>query len=140
MELQGSDRSCIEDIIKYVRNKDSCEIVENFPGTVEHINSISQCRMFVGHKTHSQIFSLTAGTPLLAIAYHKKTEDFMAQFGLEKYCIPDTELKADKLIEIFNQINKNLDQISEKQQENASEMYEKVRSDFSRMIQDFHKS
>ena len=38
MELQGSDRSCIEDIIKRVRKKDSCRIVEDFPGTVEHIN------------------------------------------------------------------------------------------------------
>ena len=139
MEMQGSDRSCIEDIINRVRKKECCEIIENFPGTVEHINSISQCRMFVGHKTHSQIFSLTAGTPLLAIAYHKKTEDFMAQFALEQYCIVDTRLSSEKLIEMFNSINKDLDRISEKQQETASEMYKQVRSDFSKMIQDFHK-
>ncbi|MEJ2649172.1 MAG: polysaccharide pyruvyl transferase family protein [Sedimentisphaerales bacterium] len=84
MEMQGSDRTCIEDIKKHACKKDGCEIVENFPGTVEHINSISKCRMFLGHKTHSQIFSLVAETPLLAIAYHKKTEDFMAQFNLER--------------------------------------------------------
>ncbi len=137
MEMQGSDRSCIGDIIKCVRKKECCEIVESFPGTVEHINSISQCRMFLGHKTHSQIFSLVAGTPLLAIAYHKKTEDFMAQFGLEKYCIVDTRLSTEKLIEIFNEINKNLDQISKKQQEIAFKMYEEVRIDFSKMIQNF---
>jgi polysaccharide pyruvyl transferase WcaK-like protein len=139
MEMQGSDRSCIEDIIKRVRKKDCCEIVENFPVTIEHINSISQCRMFVGHKTHSQIFSLVACTPLLAIAYHKKTEDFMAQFVLERYCIVDTQLRTEKLIELFNQINQNLDEISEKQQGIAFRMYEKVRSDFSGMIRDFQK-
>lgn len=137
MELQGSDRSCIEDIIKYVQQKELCHIVEDFPGTEEHINLISQCRIYVGHKTHSQIFSLVAGTPLLAIAYHKKTEDFMAQFGLEKYCIVDTELGSEKLIEIFNQINGNLDLISEKEQKAAFEMYEKVKSDFSKMIRDY---
>ncbi len=137
MELQGSDRSCIEDIIKYVQQKELCHIVEDFPGTQEHINSISQCRMYVGHKTHSQIFSLVAGTPLLAIAYHKKTEDFMAQFGLEKYCVTDTRLNFEKLIEIFNQINDNLDVISEKEQKAAFEMYEKVKSDFSKMIRDY---
>lgn len=135
MELQGSDRSCIEDIIKLVHKKGLCHIVENFPGTVEHINYISQCRMYVGHKTHSQIFSLVAGTPLLAIAYHKKTEDFMSQFGLEKYCIVDTQLNSEKLIEIFNQINENLDQISRKEQETAFKMCEKVKNDFSKMIQ-----
>ena len=92
----------------------------------------------MGHKTHSQIFSLVAGTPLLAIAYHKKTEDFMAQFTLEQYCIVDTKLSTEKLVEIFIEINQNLNQISEKQQETAFRMYEKVRNDFSKMIRDFH--
>ena len=137
MELQGSDRSCIEDIIKLVHQNELCQIVADFPGTEEHINLISQCRMYVGHKTHSQIFSLVAGTPLLAIAYHQKTEDFMAQFGLEKYCVFDTELSSGKLIEIFNQINDNLEVISEKEQKTAFEMYEKVKSDFSKMIRDY---
>jgi polysaccharide pyruvyl transferase WcaK-like protein len=139
MELQGSDRSCIEDIIKLVNKKELCHIVEDFPGTEEHINLISQCRMYVGHKTHSQIFSLVAGTPLLAIAYHKKTEDFMAQFGLEKYCVADAVIDSKKLINLFNQINENLDQISQKEQESAYQMYEKVKSDFSKMIKDYRK-
>ncbi len=137
MELQGSDRYCIEDIIKLVHKKELCKIIEDFPGTEEHINLISQCRMYVGHKTHSQIFSLAAGTPLLAIAYHKKTEDFMAQFGLEKYCIVDTELSSEKLIEIFSRINENLDDISEREQNKAFDMYEKAKSDFIKMIRDY---
>jgi polysaccharide pyruvyl transferase WcaK-like protein len=137
MEMQGSDRPCIEDIIKKVRNKQSCEIVEGFPGTVDHINAIAQCKMFVGHKTHSQIFSLVAATPLLAVAYHRKTEDFMAQFGLDDYCIADEQLSAGKLIEMFERINNNLDKISQKQQEIALKMYEQVRKDFKRMINNF---
>ena len=140
MEMQDSDRICIEDIIRKVHKKESCEIVEGFPGTIEHINAIARCRVFAGHKTHSQIFSLVAATPLLAVAYHKKTEDFMAQFGLEKYCITDTQLTAEKLIDIFDMINHNLEQISTKQQETASKMSEQVRKDFQRMIQDFFNS
>ncbi|MBN2590098.1 MAG: polysaccharide pyruvyl transferase family protein [Sedimentisphaerales bacterium] len=137
MELQGSDRSCIEDIVKLVNKKELCNIIEDFPGTEEHINLISQCRMYVGHKTHSQIFSLVAGTPLLAIAYHKKTEDFMTQFSLGKYCIVDTQLSSGKFIELFNQINENLDLISEKEQETAFGMFQRVQSDFSEMIKDY---
>ena len=137
MELQGSDRSCIEDIIKLVHKKELCKITDDFPGTEEHINLISQCRMYVGHKTHSQIFSLVAGTPLLAIAYHKKTEDFMAQFSLEKCCVVDTQLSSEKLIEVFNQINENLDLISKKEQETALGMFERVQSDFSNMIRNY---
>ena len=137
MEMQGSDRPCIEEIIKRVSKKEKCEIVEGFPGTVDHINAVSQCRMFVGHKTHSQIFSLVAATPILAIAYHKKTEDFMAQFELEKCCIADTQFSSWKLIEMFDWINENLDQISQKQQGTAYKMYEQVRKDFKLMLENF---
>jgi polysaccharide pyruvyl transferase WcaK-like protein len=135
MELQGTDRPCIEAVINNVVQKENCEIVEGFPGTSDHINAVAQCKMFVGHKTHSQIFSLMAATPLLAIAYHKKTEDFMAQFGLEKYCITDPQLGTEKLIKLFDKINNNLDSINQKEQEIGSKTCMQVREDFARMIE-----
>jgi polysaccharide pyruvyl transferase WcaK-like protein len=135
MELQGTDRHCIEAVINNVGKKENCEIVEGFPGTSDHINAVAQCKMFVGHKTHSQIFSLVAATPLLAIAYHKKTEDFMAQFGLEKYCIADAQLSTEKLIQLFGEINNNLDTINQKEEEAGSKMCVQVREDFARMIE-----
>ncbi len=135
MELQGTDRACIEAVINNVDKKENCEIVEGFPGTSDHINTVAQCKMFVGHKTHSQIFSLVAATPLLAIAYHKKTEDFMAQFDLEKYCITDAQISAEKLIELFDEINNNLDSVNQKEQEVGSKMCTQVREDFARMIE-----
>ena len=91
--------------------------------------------MFVGHKTHSQIFSLVAATPLLAIAYHKKTEDFMAQYGLEEYCITDAQISSEKLIELFYKINNNLDNINQKQELTCSKMSEQVKKDFIKMIE-----
>jgi len=135
MELQGTDRACIEAVINNVNKKEICEIVEGFPGTSDHINAVAECKMFVGHKTHSQIFSLVAATPLLAIAYHKKTEDFMVQFGLEKYCITDAEISAEKLIELFDEMNNNLDSINQKEQEVGSKTCMQVREDFARMIE-----
>ena len=140
MEMQGADRPCIEDIIELVGKKDHCEIVEGFPGTVEHINAISQCKIFLGHKTHSQIFSLVAATPLIAVAYHRKTEDFMAQFGLEDYCVVDTQLSCEKLVELFEKICDNLDAVSRKQQEIALGMFQQVGEDFKRMIDGFRRS
>lgn len=139
MELQGTDRRFIEAVINNVNKKENCEIIEGFPGTLDHINKIAQCKMFVGHKTHSQIFSLLAATPLLAIAYHKKTEDFMAQYGLEKYCITDEQISTEKLIELFDEINNNLDFINEKQEITGSKMCKQVREDFARMIKQARK-
>jgi len=134
MELQGTDRPCIEAVINNVVQKENCEIVEGFPGTSDHINAVAQCKMFVGHKTHSQIFSLVAATPLLAVAYHKKTEDFMAQYGLENYCITDEQINAEKLIELFDKINNNLDSINRKEEVVGSKMCTQVNQDFSNMI------
>ena len=139
MELQGTDRRFIEAVINNVNKKENCEIIEGFPGTLDHINDIAQCKIFVGHKTHSQIFSLLAATPLLAIAYHKKTEDFMAQYGLEKYCITDEQISTEKLIELFDEINNNLDFINKKQEMTGSKMCRQVREDFARMIEQARK-
>ena len=136
MELGGTDRACIEAVINSVERQENCEILEGFPGTSEHLDAVARCRMFVGHKTHSQVFSLVAATPLLAVAYHRKTEDFMAQFGLEKYCVDDAQISAEKLIEMFDEINKNLDAISHKQQEVGSEICAQVKRDFARMIEE----
>jgi len=138
MELQGTDRPCIEAVINNVVQKENCEIVEGFPGTSDHINAVAQCKMFVGHKTHSQIFSLVTATPLLAIAYHKKSEDFMAQFGLEKYCIADAQLSTEKLIQLFDEVNNNLDSINQKEQEIGSKTCMQVKEDFARMIEQVH--
>jgi len=135
MELGGTDRACIEAVINSVERQENCEILEGFPGTSEHLDAVARCRMFVGHKTHSQIFSLVAATPLLAVAYHSKTEDFMAQFGLEKYCVDDEQISAEKLIEMFDEINNNLDVISQKQQEVSSKICAQVKQDFARMIE-----
>lgn len=134
MELQGTDRAYIETVINKVSKKENCEIVKDYPGTSEHINAVSECRIFVGHKTHSQIFSLVATTPLLAVAYHKKTEDFMARFGLEKYCITDAQLIAEKLTGLFDEINSDLDSINHKIEQTGSKMCAQVKEDFTGMI------
>jgi len=76
-----------------------------------------------------------AATPLLAIAYHKKTEDFMAQFGLEKYCIADAQLSTEKLIQLFDEVNNNLNTINRKAEEVGSRMCTQVKEDFARMIE-----
>jgi polysaccharide pyruvyl transferase WcaK-like protein len=92
--------------------------------------------MFVGHKTHSQIFSLVAGTPLIAIAYHKKTRDFMTQFGIEKYYISEEQISGTKLIEMFDELNSNLDTVNQKEEETGSTICTEVRQDFAKMIDD----
>lgn len=139
MELEGYDLPYLEDIIKGTSQKDKCEIVKNWPNTVDHINAISQCRMFVGHKTHSVVFSLLTATPLLGIAYHIKTTDFMTQFQVKENSVPDSQMQASRLVKMFDHINDNLENIGQKEEQMAIKMYECVRRDFSDMIRQLKK-
>lgn len=141
MELRGADRKCIEDIIKGTDNPNVCS-VEDFPPTMEHIKKISQCRVFIGHKTHSVVFSLVGLTPLVAIAYHAKTQDFMKECGLESYCISDTEFGAqqgeifntDIVINLFDQVVQDGDQIYQNQSRVIPQLAKKVQNDFALLI------
>lgn len=113
-EIKGAvidDRNCINEILNFVLNKENVMIDQNDLTTEEHLNEIMKCKVFIGHKTHSVIFALTVGTPLIAISYHAKTIDFLKQYELEENVIKEDELNLNKFISVFNSINNNLDNI-----------------------------
>lgn len=136
MQLEGSDMPCIKDIIKGSKHKEVCSIVGSIE-TPEHIKQVAECQIFIGHKTHSIVFALTTATPVVAVAYHKKSEDFMTQFGLGEYCLPDAYLSGRKLIEVFKKVELNLDTIGVKEVKHACEIGARVQQDFARMIDEF---
>jgi colanic acid/amylovoran biosynthesis protein len=55
----------------------------------------------VGTRFHSVIFSLTAGTPALAIEYEHKTSGIMSDLGLNEWVIPITEVTTERLCDLF---------------------------------------
>ena len=136
MQLEGNDMPCIKDIIKGSKHKEVCSIAE-FSEIPERIKQVAECQIFIGHKTHSIVFALTTATPVVAVAYHKKSIDFMNQFRLGEYCIPDAYLSGDKLIEVFAKIESNLDAIGVKEAERAREVGARVQRDFTNMIDEF---
>ena len=79
--------------------------------TEQHIKAVAKCRFFVGHKTHSVVFALTSGTPLIAIEYHPKTRNFMDQFDIERYSINDEILTFDLLKDKFTKLSVEVDQV-----------------------------
>lgn len=117
MELKNSgpdDRPLIQRIMQVIgADKECCRYVDVDMGTEQHLYEVSKCRFFIGHKTHSTIFALTSGTPLIGIAYHPKTREFMSQFDVEDYCIDDADLTADVLICKAEHLLENMDAIGE---------------------------
>lgn len=117
MEIKGSgpdDRYMINDVLNNIDNKDFCFILDSDLETSEHIKEVSKCKLFIGHKTHSIIFALTSGTPLLALAYHPKSRDFMKQFDLEEFIIDDEDLSSKIMIEKFDKLYTMIDTVGEK--------------------------
>lgn len=137
MEFKGTrpdDRPVIRELLNGVSKKESCTYFDNDLMVNEHLGEVAKCSLFLGHKTHSVVFALTAGTPVIALAYHTKTFDFMSQFGLEDYCIGDDDVDLDKLVGLVNRIEPRLDDISNHIFKRAAELASRVKSDFNMAI------
>lgn len=114
MEIKGTgpdDRVLINEIISRVGSSENSVIDEDLQ-TLEHLREVECCSMFIGHKTHSTIFALATGTPLIAIAYHPKTIEFMSQYGMDEYAISEDKLSFQNLIVLFEKMEPNAERIS----------------------------
>ena len=115
MELKHSapdDRWLIKRIIAMVNSEKVNYIDDDMP-TLKHLQMVMECSMFIGHKTHSTIFSIATGTPLIGICYHPKTLEFMKQFECAEYAIVDDKLTTDILYSKYKKLNQRLEEVSE---------------------------
>jgi len=142
MELKESvsdDRPLIYEIISALdcETREKCLVVEADLETKPHLEEISKCRLFIGHKTHSVVFALTVGTPILAISYHPKTLEFIQQYHLEHFGIDDKILDATLLTSIVREMLSRIDDIGKMEYDKSAEYGAKVRSDFQGMLNTF---
>lgn len=138
MEIKGSgpdDRPFISEIISKVKNGNKCIVIDDDLETLNHLNEVSKCKVFVGHKTHSTIFALATGTPLIGIAYHPKTIEFLKQFNIESNAIGDKELNTSNLCSIFDNIISNLDYLSRMEFKKANEIADIINADFKLAVE-----
>lgn len=55
--------------------------------------------IFIGTRMHSNIFALSAGVPVLAIAYRHKTQGIMHMLGLDEWIIDIQDVTGNLLVE-----------------------------------------
>jgi colanic acid/amylovoran biosynthesis protein len=58
-----------------------------------------QMDVFLGARLHSNIFALTTGTPVLAVAYQYKTNGVMGMLGLSEWVVNIEDARASRLSE-----------------------------------------
>jgi colanic acid/amylovoran biosynthesis protein len=140
MQIEGrpsDDRPLIKRIIRTADlGDDAVRISPDFVNMETHSAAVSKCSIFLGHKTHSVVMALSAAVPILAIAYHSKTAEFMEKFHMSDYVINDDEFSIDWFSKNFERLIKNREKIVNHQVQVSSKLYAQVNADFIKMLND----
>ena len=134
MEYNDYELSNIHKVVNFMKQKAKITIHPFMTTTEAHLKEVASCRYFIGYKTHSVIMALTTATPLIAIAYHEKTNDFMRDYGLEDYAIPDEELNIEKAEKCMQLLEENAEAIHAKQKEVSRAIAEVLQKDLFEMV------
>ena len=136
MEYDDFELESIRQITSRMKRQADVRIHPFLTTTIEHLREVASCRCFIGYKTHSVIMALATATPLIAIAYHEKTADFMKDFDLADYVIPDMELDYKKAEDCMISMEDHLESIQQKQIAVARRIAETIRKDLSDTVND----
>jgi len=89
---------------------------------------ISQCRFFIGARTHSTIASLSSGVPTTSISYSVKSEGINRDlFGHTRYVLDNSEVVQTSLIERLNQLMQEEDGLQPLLKQKTTEMIERTK-------------
>jgi hypothetical protein len=100
-------------------------IFEKWQDIEATLNLISNCKIFIGEKLHSLVFSAAANTPFIGLAYAPEHFDFADSVGFSKFTIPTTEITAEKIMDLFNDLIGNYETIQGKLASHVNEYREK---------------
>jgi len=84
---------------------------------------IATCKIFIGEKLHSLVFSAAVGTPFICLEYRPKCFAFSETVGFAEYCIRTDEITADKILMKFENLLSNY----QKKQRELIRIVEKLR-------------
>ena len=107
------DLSCINDVVSMLN--DSCEyaVYSDLSLNCRQLKYVySQFDFIIGTRFHSVIFSLAAEVPSIALTYGgNKGEGIMKDIGLSEFAIPITDISEKKLIQAFEKLELETDEI-----------------------------
>lgn len=114
----GNDYALME---KYCINS-NCLVLSDQYDTYFQQFLISKLYAVVGMRYHSNIFSAKMGIPFVSVSYEQKMKGFMKKIDLLDYCIDIKELSGNKLIDRFNALEKNQNELRKYLSDKALEL------------------
>ncbi|MCB0126053.1 MAG: polysaccharide pyruvyl transferase family protein [Caldilineaceae bacterium] len=86
---------------------DRIVVVEAEVTTAQLQAAYSYMTLFMGSRLHSNIFALSAGVPVIAIAYLPKTRGVMRTLGLEQWVVDIASVEGSALYALLSQLYTN---------------------------------
>jgi hypothetical protein len=80
---------------------------ENWHNLNALLDFIASCKLLIGEKLHSLVFSAAVYTPFLPIEYRPKCFHFAESVGFDKYCHKTSNLTSQGLLDTFNSLINN---------------------------------
>jgi hypothetical protein len=116
----------LPDIQEFSKKVD-VDIFEEWMDIQATVNLISSCKMFIGEKLHSLVFSAAANTPFIGLAYAPEHFDFVDSVGFSEFTMPIDEITVEKVMDMVHYLTKNYEKIQKKLLNRVTEFQEKQR-------------
>lgn len=121
----NDDRVVAREVISMMKYANAAKIVEGEYSPEELKGMVGQMDMHIGTRMHSNIFALSMGVPVLAIAYEFKTRDLMQFFDLEKYVCNIENITFEELCAKLEAVWANKQSINQKVKSNIIRLQKK---------------
>jgi len=112
LSKSGNDDRQIADEICAKVNSDRCDVLQIDNLLAQEIKGvIKQCEVIVASRYHTIVASLSLGIPTLAIGWHHKYQGVLKLFKQEKLVCDIDELRLESLVENFEYVWNNREEI-----------------------------
>lgn len=110
------DISCINDVVKMINTECDYAVFSDLSLNCRQLKYFySKFDFLIGTRFHSVIFSIASEVPAIAITYGgNKGLGIMADIGIEKYAIPIKEMNFSSLVNSFEMLVEDKDEVKQR--------------------------
>jgi hypothetical protein len=124
--------------IKKIAVKERIDFFDNWLDVTSTLNLIASCKVLVGQKLHSLVFSAAAGTPFISLAYQPKCYDFTQSVGFEHYTIRTDKVTERNVLSLFADLLENYRELQGKLVQTVETYREKQKNFALRISRDIN--
>jgi polysaccharide pyruvyl transferase WcaK-like protein len=113
---ESGDRNVMQEFMSLLTARlgayDQERIIEQPPLSVEQLLlQLAATDIVVATRFHNVLLALLLNKPVISISFHHKCASLMEEMGLSEYCHDINDMKADRLIEQFQDLEKNAERL-----------------------------